>query len=184
METLRRALAWEDQQRPGGALQLVIAIILAGLISVTALGFGIAFFLGAGDEVTSEADNPAGPWILLAMGVGVAVGVVVALRRQARRWEAVHGPAEPTMPLRWRPALCAGAIGEVALVGALALLFDEGLYAAIAFAMVGVAGFVVAVFGARRWMRSRSTGQEADPAGVDAGGSGAGTGAPSRDIPG
>lgn len=103
METLRRALAWEDQQRPGGALQLVIAIILAGLISVTALGFGIAFFLGAGDEVTSEADNPAGPWILLAMGVGVAVGVVVALRRQARRWEAAHGPAEPTMPLRWRP---------------------------------------------------------------------------------
>ena len=182
METLRRALAWEDEQRAGGALQLVIAIILAGLISVTALGFGIAFLLGAGDEATSKADNPAGTWILLAMGVGVAVGAVVALRRQARRWEAAHGPAEPTVPLRWRPALWAGAIGEVALVGALSLLFGEGLYAAIAFATVGVAGLVVAVFAARRWMRSRSTGQDGGRAGLDAGGSGAGTGETSRTL--
>lgn len=159
METLRRALAWEDQQRPGAALQLIIAIILAGLISMTALAFGIAFLLGAGEEATSEADNPAA-WIVLTMGVGLAVWPVVALRRQARRWEDAHGPAVPTVPLRWRPALWATTIGQVALVGALALVFGDGLYAAIAFAIAGVAGVVVAVFAARRWLRSRSTGED------------------------
>ena len=146
METLRRALAWEDQQRPGAALQLVIAIILSGLISVTALAFGIAFLLGAGEEAASDGDKPADTWLILAIGVGLAVGTVVALRRHARRWEARHGPAVPTVPLRWRPALWASAIGEIALVGALALVLGEGLYAAIAFAMVGVAGLVVVVF--------------------------------------
>lgn len=84
-------------------LQLVIAIILSGLISVTALAFGITFLLGAGDEATSDADNRAGTWLMLAIGVGLAVGTVVALRRQARRWEAGHGSAVPTVPLRWRP---------------------------------------------------------------------------------
>lgn len=160
METLRRALAWEDQQRPGGALQLVIAIILSGLISVTASAFGIAFLLGVGDEATSEGDNPASRWLIPAIGVGLAVGTVFGLRRQARRWEARHGPAVPTMPLRWCPALWASAIGEVALVGALALVLGEGLHAAIAFAVVGVAGLVVVVFAGRRWMRSRSNGQD------------------------
>lgn len=163
MGTLRRALAWEDQREPGAALQLVIAIILCGLISLTALGFGIAYLL-VEEEKASGAEHFVLSSLILAIGVALAVGPAVGVRQLARRWEAAHGPAVPTEPLQWRLGLWAGLISRITLAGAVALFFGEGLYAAIAFAMAGVAGLVVAVVAGRRWMRSRSTDQTQEPA--------------------
>lgn len=154
MGTLRRALAWEDEQRPGAALQVVFGLVLSGLIAVVALAFGLVFLSGTVADATAD-DRIAG-WILLAMAVGLPVGTVVLLRRRAQRWQAAHGEAVPTAPLRWRPALWARAVGLVVMVGALSLVVGDHLRASIAFAIAGAAGVFLVVVAGRRWT-SRST---------------------------